>query len=199
MTYEDLVRVNKTINKTDIKGKEYAEVNERIKAFRQLYPEGTIATEIISVENGVVIIKATVMNGEGAILGTGHAYEKEGSTFINKTSYIENAETSAVGRALGMLGIGIDTAVASYEEVANAIKQQEEDKPKAEPKKAKKEEDKPKKVLTEEDMKARNDFLAFCSKYGLDSIKVCERFKLNNDSRPEDFYNAIEEMKGKGV
>ena len=65
---------------------------------------------------------------ERFLLGTGTAYEKENSTFINKTSYIENCETSAVGRALGMIGIGIDTSVASYEEVSNAIKQQEEQK-----------------------------------------------------------------------
>ena len=55
------------------------------------------------------------------LLGSGHAYEKEGSTFINRTSYIENCETSAVGRALGMCGFGIDTSIASSEEVQNAI------------------------------------------------------------------------------
>ena len=55
----------------------------------------------------------------------GDAYEKEDSAFINKTSYIESCETSAVGRALGMCGIGIDTSVASADEVLNAIKQQE--------------------------------------------------------------------------
>lgn len=58
------------------------------------------------------------------VLGTGTAYEKEGSTFINKTSYIENCETSAVGRALGMAGFGIDTSIASAEEVQNAIANQ---------------------------------------------------------------------------
>lgn len=62
------------------------------------------------------------------ILGTGTAYEKENSSFINKTSYIENCETSAVGRALGMAGFGIDTSVASAEEVENAMQQQEADK-----------------------------------------------------------------------
>lgn len=131
MIFEDLVKVNKDIKTTDIKGKQYAEVNERIKAFRNLFPNGTISTEIVNMTHnekgkGVVIIKATAMNEEGHILGTGHAYEVEGSSFINNTSYIENAETSAVGRALGMLGIGIDVSVASYEEVANAVKQQDE-------------------------------------------------------------------------
>ena len=54
----------------------------------------------------------------------GYAQEKESSSFINKTSFIENCETSAVGRALGMCGFGIDTSIASYEEVQNAINNQ---------------------------------------------------------------------------
>ncbi len=125
--YEDIVKANETIQTTNIKGKEYAEVNQRIKAFRMLYPEGFIETSLISNENGVCVFQAVVGNGEN-ILGTGTAYEKEGSTFINKTSYIENCETSAVGRALGMAGFGVDTSVASAEEVQNAIANQEEKK-----------------------------------------------------------------------
>jgi len=125
--FEDIQKANETINTTNIKGKEYAEVNQRIKAFRMVYPEGSIETELLSNENGVCIFKATVWNGD-IILGEGTAYEKEGSSFINKTSYIENCETSAVGRALGMAGFGIDTSIASFEEVANAIQQQDSDK-----------------------------------------------------------------------
>lgn len=126
MKFEDLVKANAEIKTTAIKGKQYAEVNQRIKAFRMLYPNGSISTNIESLENGVVVMKAVVKDEEEHVLGTGYAYEKESSTFINKTSFIENCETSAVGRALGMLGIGIDTSVASYEEVQNAIKQQED-------------------------------------------------------------------------
>lgn len=137
MEYEDLKRVNDEIKTTDIKGKEYAEVNQRIKAFRMLFPEGCIKTEMLSNENGVCVFKASIyktyelipFSGEikqiKKLLGTGTAYEKEGSTFINKTSYIENCETSAVGRALAMCGIGIDTSIASAEEVTNAINNQE--------------------------------------------------------------------------
>lgn len=110
----------KTIN---IKGKEYIEVNERIKYFRANYPDGRIITDIISIKDGVCIFKADIFIGDN-LVATGHAYEKEGSTFINKTSYIENCETSAVGRALGILGIGIDTSIASAEEVGNAIANQ---------------------------------------------------------------------------
>ena len=125
MTFDDIQSANSAIRTTDINNKPYAEVNQRIKAFRMLYPTGTISTEIISNADGVVIFKASVMDDTGKLLGTGTAYEKEMSSFINKTSYIENCETSAVGRALAMCGIGIDMSVASYEEVANAIKQQE--------------------------------------------------------------------------
>lgn len=110
---------------TMIKGKEYVQVNERIRAFREFYPAWSIITKIESCENGVVLMIATILDDEGRVIATGHAYEREGSSFINSTSYIENCETSAVGRALGMLGIGVDTSIATAEEVANAIKQQE--------------------------------------------------------------------------
>lgn len=134
MSETNIQKVNKDLKTTNIKGKEYVEVNQRIKGFRQLYPEGSILTEIISLENGFVVMKATVLvNGE--IIGTGHAFEKESSSYINKTSYIENCETSAVGRALGMCGIGIDTSVASAEEVALAIEQQSTEPPKKSTKK----------------------------------------------------------------
>ena len=110
----------------DIKGKEYVQVNERILHFRNNF-EGQILTELLSNIDGVCIFKAEVYV-DGELKATGHAYEKEGSTFINKTSYIENCETSAVGRALGLLGIGIETSIATAEEVGNAIKQQEQKK-----------------------------------------------------------------------
>jgi len=113
----------KTIN---IKGKEYVEVNERIRLFRLKYPTGSILTDIISNQEGVCVVKAAIVI-DNVVVATGHAYEKEGSTFINKTSYVENCETSAIGRALGAFGIGIDTSVASADEVANAIKQQGQD------------------------------------------------------------------------
>ena len=122
--FEDIKKANESIKTVDVKGKQYAEVNQRIKAFRMCYPNGSISTEIISLADGVVTMRATVCNEEGQILGTGTAQEKETSSFINKTSYIENCETSAVGRALGMCGFGIDTSVASAEEVQNAIQNQ---------------------------------------------------------------------------
>lgn len=125
MTYEQIKDVNSRLRKTDIKGKAYTDVSERIQAFRMLFPDGSIETELLSDEDGVCTFKAVVKGSDGKVLGSGHAQEKESSSFINKTSYIENCETSAVGRALGMLGIGSDTSIASAEEVQNAILNQE--------------------------------------------------------------------------
>lgn len=124
LTAEQLRKANENIRTTDVKGKAYAEVNQRIKAFRAVCPNGSIITEIVKDEGGVCLMKATVSDESGNVLGVGHAYEKENSSYINKTSYVENCETSAVGRALGMCGIGIDTSVASAEEVQNAMAQQ---------------------------------------------------------------------------
>ena len=128
INFEKIKKANDTIKTTDVKGKAYAEVNQRIKAFRMVYPMGTIKTDLISNENGVCIFKACVWANNETMLASGTAYEKENSSFINKTSYIENCETSAVGRALGMAGFGIDTSIASAEEVQNAIMQQDDDK-----------------------------------------------------------------------
>jgi hypothetical protein len=128
ITYEDIKKANDSLLSTDIRGKSYIEVNQRIKAFRMVYPQGTIEPQMLSNENGVCVFRTIVRNESREVLAVGHAYEKENSTFINKTSYIENCETSSVGRALGMCGFGIDTSVASYEEVENAIAQQESDR-----------------------------------------------------------------------
>lgn len=124
ITYEDIKRVNDEITPSDIgRGKMYAEVPQRVTAFRKLFPNGTITTDILSLENGVVVMKATA-SVDGVILGEGLAYEREGNGFINKDSYIENCQTSAVGRALGFIGIGSETSIASAEEVLNAKIQQ---------------------------------------------------------------------------
>ena len=113
----------------DIKGKAYIQVNERLKHLRKECPEMSLVSEMIYNDAGVCIFKASLIDTTGRVLATGHAYEKEDSTFINKTSYIENCETSAWGRALGNFGIGIDTSVASADEVQNAVANQ---KPKEE-------------------------------------------------------------------
>lgn len=121
ITYDKIKDVNKDLSKTPIKGKDYIEVNQRVKAFRQLIPGGRIDTNIIRLENGICTVKAEVYDESGNMLASGIAEEKESSSFINKTSYVENCETSAVGRALGFLGIGIDTSICTAEELKNAI------------------------------------------------------------------------------
>ena len=129
ISFENIQQANDLIKTTKVKNKDYADVNQRIKAFRFLYPKGRIDTEIICHElvdeKYRVIMSAKAYDDEGFLLGSGTAYEVEGSSYINATSYIENCETSAVGRALAMCGIGIDTSIASYEEVSNAQVQQQ--------------------------------------------------------------------------
>lgn len=114
----------KTVN---IKWKNYVEVNERIKHFRNTkkYEGWSLQSDVVSIENWVCIIKATIADENWLTRATWIAYEKEGSTFINKTSYIENCETSAWGRALWNLWIGIDVSVASALEVWNAVANQD--------------------------------------------------------------------------
>lgn len=125
MNYEEIKKVNASLSTMDIKGKKYIPVNERVKAFRMLCPDGRIETELVKYDDGIIIMKAEVFVNADAKPTTAHAKEIEGSSNINRTSALENAETSAVGRALGFLGIGIDTSIASYEEVTNAQMNQE--------------------------------------------------------------------------
>lgn len=129
ITFEQIQEANKGMTGIDFKGKNYVMVNSRVTAFRKLFPEGFIKTDIISLENGTVVMRAKAGyydNGNEIILGTGLAYEREQTSYINKTSFIENCETSAVGRALGFLALGNDDSICSAEELVNAIKSQEQ-------------------------------------------------------------------------
>ena len=112
---------------TNIRGKQYVEVNERIKFFRQedRYKDWTIMSEFPIIDAEVCVCKVTVADSSGRVVATGHAHEERASSNINKTSFVENCETSAVGRALAILGIGIDTSIASANEVEDAIAKQE--------------------------------------------------------------------------
>lgn len=145
----------KTVN---IKGKEYVEVNERLKYFRtqEKYKDYSLESEIINLSNGIITVKAIIKDGNGVIKATGLAQEKESSSFINKTSYVENCETSAWGRALGNLGIGIDTAVATAEEIQNAIINQ------------------PNKTIEEPKVKTNNDVDIF------EGLKACDNMQNLN-------------------
>lgn len=120
MEFSKVQELNTELKYTEIKGKKYITVNQRVLAFRQLYPNGRINTEIvkISADNGTtVIVKASVYDGD-ALISTGHALETPAKNKnINQFSALENCETSAVGRALGLLGIGSTDSIASLEEV----------------------------------------------------------------------------------
>ena len=125
---------NAKIKTTNIKGKQYAEVHERIKHFRgePNYASLGINTEVLEWDKDKeeIIIRASIYDTSsdiGGILASGIAHERrdDKNSFVNKTSYVENAETSAIGRALACMGIGIEDAYASAFEVANAIAQQD--------------------------------------------------------------------------
>jgi len=119
----------KTIN---IHGKQYVEVKERIKYFRENFKDWSLTSEVINLTEDRCVIKATISNEKGRVIASGIAYESKGSSYINKTSFIENCETSAWGRALANIGIGLDVAIASADEVLNAKAQDKSKKPKIE-------------------------------------------------------------------
>ena len=101
-------------------------VKDRVIHFNSEYPNGCIRSKMIDRIDKVVIFEAVVIpdieNPERYF--TGHAEEEIGSSQINNTSALENCETSAVGRALAMMGIGSNESFASADEVANAVHQQ---------------------------------------------------------------------------
>lgn len=137
MSYiESLRDVNSRINTTNIKGKEYAEVNQRILAFWELFPNGRIYTDPTITDNRCDCRCEVYRDASDPYpAATGHAFEVK-SGAINSTSYVENCETSAVGRALGILGIGATQAIASKEELENALALQNVNpEPKVEPQK----------------------------------------------------------------
>lgn len=114
----------KTVN---IKGKEYITVNERLIHFRKeaAYKGWRIVEDLVSLDDKEGVFKATILDPEGNEMVSAHAQEYRDSSYINKTSFLENGFTSALGRALGYLGIGLDTSIASADEVGNAVSNQD--------------------------------------------------------------------------
>ena len=121
----------KTIN---IKGKEYIPVNERLKHFREHYPQYALVSEIVQATEDHCVFKASIVTSDGILIASAHAHETKADGYINKTSFIENCETSAWGRVLGNFGIGIDTSVASADEVKTAVSKDKLPKKKSKPK-----------------------------------------------------------------
>ena len=101
-------------------------VKDRVIHFNNEYPNGCIRSKLIDRIDNIVIFEATVIPDvdKPERYFTGHAEEEIGSSQINNTSALENCETSAVGRALAMMGIGADESFASGDEVSNAQHQQ---------------------------------------------------------------------------
>lgn len=116
----------KSIN---IKGKDYITVNERLKHFRatEKYDGWSILEEVVEINDKEGIFCVRIFDKEGDPITSAHAQEYRDNTYINKTSFLENGFTSALGRALGYLGIGIDASIASAQEMTNAISNQKQD------------------------------------------------------------------------
>lgn len=111
-------------------GKQYAEVHTRVNYFRstEQYKDWGQDCEIIHQTETSIIMKATIYYPDGRVASTGYAKEDIDGARINQRNHVEVCDTSAVGRALGFLGIGISQgSIASYEEVANAIENKEKD------------------------------------------------------------------------
>ena len=106
-------------------GKKYMEIVDRIDAFRKFFQiDMGITTELLHADDNYVRMKATIHQRSGGIIATGHAEEVRSGKGVNATSALENCETSAVGRALAMLGLH-GGSIASADEVISAIKMQD--------------------------------------------------------------------------
>lgn len=202
MNYKELTKVNSEIKTTPVKGKNYAEVKERINAFRKIYPEGFIKTEPLyldenrcefhaqvgyyfqktrTIDIASSEVSKTVTELIPIVLGEGTACEYRSASNINKTSYVENCETSAIGRALGVVGIGIDVALASADEMRYV----ETDAP----------------VVTAPTQKAdpelkavKEQFAATIKNHGLNGVAVCNHFGIGSKPDTEQLLKALEVM-----
>ena len=106
---------------TNIKGKPYVEVVERLKYFRANFADHSLTTEVVQLTPDFCVLNAIITDPNGRIVASGMAQEDRTSSAINKTSYVENCESSAWGRALGNFGIGLETSIATAEEMTIAI------------------------------------------------------------------------------
>lgn len=186
MNKEDIAKANRWLEDklVDIKGKKYALVTDRVTAFRMVCSGGMIQTEILNEAPGIVTMKTTVCDEEGTIIASGIAQEKESNGFVNKTSYYENCETSAVGRALGFAGIGIDESMASAEEVATAMNTQKQKEPESAPAFVSK--------------TIREEIVAYCRKKKLALRDIEDDFHLKgkSDEEKKEIFEQIKDRFG---
>jgi len=118
------------IKTTKIGQKDYVDVSERVIAFWLLHPKWSLRSEIHSFneETGTVLVHSWVEDDTGKIRADGHAFEFQADkkSRVNMTSFVENCETSALGRALGIKGLGTEYGIASANEVRNAKEKEAE-------------------------------------------------------------------------
>jgi hypothetical protein len=112
------------LDTVDIKGKPYVEVKTRVQWFRKNIENGCIETDHVHFDGESIMCK-TKIHVNGALVATGMAYEEKNASAVNKTSFVECCETSSVGRALGMMAVGIESSVDTAGTVKAAIAQQE--------------------------------------------------------------------------
>ena len=119
----------------NIRGKQYKTVVLRVNEFREKYkPEDgwSIQTWLISDDGDRVVTRTVICDKDDHIVATGLAEEVRGSSNINKTSALENCETSSLGRALAAFGLGGEE-YCSADELVRAIAQQDAPQPKSNP------------------------------------------------------------------
>ena len=108
---------------------EYITVHERIEKFYAKWPTGRILTSVVehNAETGFVLIRAEIYREQDDTMpaATGHAYELRSAGHVQAGSYVEVGETSAVGRALALLGFEVRRGVASREEIERGAKKQQ--------------------------------------------------------------------------
>ena len=114
----------KTVN---IKGKQYVMVTERMKYFREKFRGWSLISEVVELTDKRVVIKATAYDDKDRPRATGLACENSDSSLMNQTSFVEICETSAWGRCLANLSIGIDASIASALEMQAALRNQKDD------------------------------------------------------------------------
>lgn len=115
-----------------IHGKKYHTVAERVNIFRKHFTDWSIDTAILNNDlaeamQSVVVMKAVIRTPTGRTVASGLASEVVGSSSVNKTSALENCETSAIGRALAFFGFA-GTEISSAHEVEIAKEQQSDER-----------------------------------------------------------------------
>ena len=103
-------------NAIDLKGKQYLQVVHRVNLFRESYGLAySIETEILVDDGTRVLMVAYIKDADGRVVGKGHAEEIRNAGPVNRTSAIENCETSAIGRALANIGLAGNEYASAFE------------------------------------------------------------------------------------